>query len=105
MPKDGYTSITIEDESYDSIHGDYQNKKQVLKLNGIFSFSDYLESLSKNAKPTTVDDLKELLCILVQSQFTLNDLMLGVTREQCEKNHFNTKQHMFEFLKKFQDGL
>ena len=103
MPKENYKSITVTNDAYYSLHDEYDAKRQILKLNGIFSFSDYIESLANNSKPTTVDDLKELLCIQVQAQFVLNDLMLGVSREQCQKNHFNQQQHMFEFLKEFQN--
>ena len=51
-----------------------------------------VEVHSQNVIPPTEDDLKELLCILVQSQCITNDMLLGVSREKCLESHVNVKQ-------------
>jgi len=105
MPKENYRSITVSDESYDKLHSDYEKHKEPLKLNGIFSFSGYIESLSGVNRPTTAEDLKEIACIQTQVLMTMSDYMLGVDKEICITNQLRAKQHMFEFLKTFQGRL
>lgn len=103
MPKPNYKSITVKDESYDKLHSDYLKYKESLKLNGIFSFSAYVESLSGTNPPTSADDLKEILCIQTQVLIIMSDYMLGADKETCQTNQLRAKQHMFEFLKTFQE--
>lgn len=105
MPKENYKSITVSDKSYDKLHFDYEQHKESLKLNGIFSFSAYIESLSGVNSPTTADNLKEILCIQTQVLFTMSDYMLGTDKETCQTNQLRAKQHMFEFLKTFQEKM
>ena len=103
MPKEGFKTLTVKEKCYDTINRSFNKKRETLRMCEITTVSGYLDYLADNTKMTTVDDLKELLCILIQSQFTLNDLLLGADRERCQKNHFLQQQHMFEFLKKFQN--
>ena len=105
MPKDNYKSITVSEESYDKLRIDYNQKKEILKLNGIFSFSSYIESLSGANRPTSVDDLKEIACIQAQTLMIMSDFMLGTDKETCQTNQLRVKMHMFEFLKTFQENL
>lgn len=103
MPRDGFKSLTIDEECYDTINRSFNQRRETLRMCNITTISKYMKFLADSTQITTVDDLKELLCIQIQSQFILNDLLLGVDRETCQKNHFNQKQHMFEFLQKFQN--
>jgi len=103
MPKENYKSITVSDESYNKLHSDYEKHKESLKLNGIFSFSGYIEFLSSTNRPTTAEDLKELGCIQTQVLLIMSDYMLGADKETCQTNQLRAKQHMFEFLKTFQN--
>jgi len=102
MPKEGYSTFTVKDECYMKLHLRYNQNKNSLRLNGINSFSEYLASLADN-NPTDLDDIKELLCINNQILITMFDYMLGYDKETCQTNQLRVKQHMFEFLKKFQN--
>lgn len=103
MPKEGYESITISTESYDKLHADYTLHKEVLKLNGIFSFASYIEYLSGSKRPTTAEDLKEIACIQAQTLLIMSDFMMGVDKQTCLTNQRNIKDHMYSFLESFQE--
>jgi len=105
MPKKNYKSITVGKESYQKLHDDYEKHREVLKLNGIFSFSAYIESLSGTNRPTTAEDLKEIACIQTQVLMIMSDYMLGADKETCQTNQLRAKQHMFEFLQTFQEKI
>ena len=106
MPKENWKSITVSEKSYEKLHLDYEKHKEALKLNGIFSFSSYIESLSGANRPTSVvDDLKEIACIQTQVLMIMSDYMLGTDKETCQTNQLRAKLHMNEFLKTFQENL
>lgn len=103
MPKKNFKSITVKTKSYKKLQKDYNEKKLDLAFNGICSFSAYIESLSNTSHSTPIDDLKEVLCINTQVLMIMSDLMLGTNKEICEENQLRAKQHMFEYLKIFQE--
>jgi len=103
MPKKNFKSITVKKKAYNKLHTDYENKKLDLAFNGICSFSSYIESLSNTSHMTPIDDLKEILCINTQVLMIISDHMLGADKEICQENQLRAKQHMFEYLKTFQE--
>ena len=50
MPPDGFKSLTLKTEIYDYFLKDYQQKKPVLQLEGIFSFNGYITRILKRVK-------------------------------------------------------
>jgi hypothetical protein len=104
MPKNGFTTITVRDSCKKSLNENYNKNREELRLRGIDSLSAYIEFLSKENKMTGIDDLREIMCIISQSLIIQNDLHLqSNTRTDLTKQQFNIKQHMYDYLKKFQE--
>ena len=71
MPKEGFTSLSLNEKIYDYWFKNYQKNKEKLKMKGISSFSSYLIKIINENK-------QETETLLLFSKISLNDNILVI---------------------------